>query len=127
MKKISVILVVLLAIAIIAGCDSSVPPVGVGEEISKPASDGQEVSVEGSDDTLEISDDAEISDLPEDEENADPSKNEVSAEESTPDAPDADASAEESEPSDNSSEVSAEQEDKVEGETRPQYLMQKDH
>lgn len=116
MKKIVCLIVVaLLMIAVLTGCNANTPP---NTDVSENA---------GATAESKATDESEISNLPEDEENADLSKDDVSAEESTPDVSDNDTSAEDSEASDNSSEVSAEQDDKVDVEPQPQYLMQKNH
>lgn len=119
MKKIIWLAVfALLTLAMLAGCNADIPAdTDVSENVGAPA-----VS-----DTVEESDTAEVSDESDAMESRSDESTEVSPEESDTSDSDTEASAEESEHSDNSSEVSTEQENKVEDETRPKYLMQKDH
>ncbi|MBR2915209.1 MAG: hypothetical protein IKC06_05315, partial [Clostridia bacterium] len=112
MKKISIIIVALLVVCLIAACNSPVPPAGVGGENSTPIADRGEESVEiGTEFSEEPKDDGiETSGIPDDEENADSSRDEVSFEESGDYNPDTEVSAEESAPYDPDAEASTEPE-----------------
>ena len=109
MKKISIIIVALLVVCLVAACNSPVPPAGVGGENSTPIADGKNENAEGSNDTSGITDGVEISGIPDDEENTDSSKDEVSFEESGDYNPGTDVSSEESAPYDPDTDVSSEE------------------
>lgn len=111
MKKISIIIVALLVVCLVAACNSPVPPAGVGGENSTPIADRGEESVEiGTEISEEPKDDGiETSGIPEDEENADSSRDEVSFEVSGDYVPDTDVSSEESAPYDPDTDVSSEE------------------
>ncbi|MBO7161178.1 MAG: hypothetical protein J6W15_00040, partial [Clostridia bacterium] len=92
MKKNIVVFVtvIMLVLSMLAGCNAPVPPVGVGGENSAPIADAPNESVEGSNDTSGITDGVETSGIPEDEENGDSSRDEVSFEVSGDYNPDTD-------------------------------------
>ncbi len=118
MKKISIILLALLVVSLIAACNSPVPPAGAGGENSTPIADRGEESVEiGTEISEEPEDNGiETSGIPEDEENADSSRDEVSFEVSGDYVPDTEVSSEESAPYDPDTEVSTEPEPEPEPE-----------
>ena len=118
MKKNIVVFVtvIMLVLSMLAGCNAPVPPVGVGGENSAPIADAPNESVEGSNDTSGITDGVETSGIPEDEENGDSSRDEVSFEVSGDYNPDTDVSSEESAPYDPDAEASTEPEPEPEPE-----------
>ena len=114
MKKNTVVFVtmIMLVLSMLAGCNAPVPPAGVGGENSTPIADRGEESVEiGTEISEEPKDDGiETSGIPDDEENTDSSRDEVSFEESGDYNPDTDVSSEESAPYDPDTETSTEPE-----------------
>ncbi len=112
MKKniVAFIIALVFVLSVLAGCNAPVPPAGGGGENSTPIADGKNESAEGSNDTSGITDGVEISGIPDDEENTDSSKDEVSFEESGDYNPDTEVSAEESAPYDPDAEASTEPE-----------------
>ncbi len=114
MKKISVFIALLLALCLVAGCNSPTPPAGAGGENSVPAADGGDENVEIGTEFSEQpeNDGVEISGIPDDGEQSGDyvPDTEVSSEESGDYDPGTEVSSEESAPYDPDAEASSEPE-----------------